>query len=135
MIDLQSLLKEHIDSVQEKEAVFGVDDCSPWCGSWVEKATGVRVIEPDWHSWPEAEAKIKRAGSLCALWDEALADHYDTMWPTGTPIFGDVGIIETRIAGQVSGIFLDHGRFVWRVKVGVSILQPRNIVKVWTFQR
>jgi hypothetical protein len=38
------------------------------------------------------------------------------------------------VAGQVSGIFLDHGRFVWRVKNGVSFLMPRTIVKAWTFQ-
>ena len=133
MTDLHALLQDHILEVMDKPAVFGVDDCSPWCSAWVEKATGVRVIDPDWRSWDEAKAKIDRAGSLCALWDEALAG--SNLWETGIPTFGDVGIVETRIAGQVSGIFLNQGRFVWRVKVGVSYLMPREIVKAWTFQR
>lgn len=133
MTVIREKLRLHIDEATGKQAVFGVDDCSPWCATWVEKVTGQRVIEPDWHSWEEAEAKIKAAGSLCALWRDALEG--SILWETGVPEFGDVGIIETRIAGQVSGIFLDHGRFVWRVKDGVSFLMPRNIVKVWTFEK
>lgn len=134
MTDLPALLQAHIEAVIDKPATWGVDDCSPWCGSWVEKAIGQRVIEPDWHSWEEAQAKIRAAGSLCALWDDALAcSPLSPVWG-GAPAFGDVGIVETRVAGQVSGIFLDHGRFVWRVKNGVSFLMPRTIVKAWTFQ-
>ncbi len=34
-------------------------------------------------------------------------------------------MVWTRIAGQVGGIFLDHGRFVWRVSNGVHYLMPR----------
>ena len=134
MSELAGLLHAHVGAVIDKPAEWGVDDCSPWCASWVETAIGERVIEPDWHSWEEAEAKIRSAGSLCALWVEALS--CSSLSPVyGQPIFGDVGIVDTRIAGQVSGIFLDHGRFVWRVRDGVSFLMPRTIVKAWTFQR
>lgn len=134
MTDISALLYQHIEAVSDKEAVFGIDDCSPWADAWQALFTGERVIpNPDWHSWGEAEAKIKSAGSLCALWDEAI--YGKPLYQTGAPEFGDVGIIETRIAGQVSGIFLDHGRFVWRVRNGVSFLMPRTIVKAWTFDR
>ncbi|KKX28222.1 hypothetical protein [Rhizobium sp. LC145] len=134
MSDIGELLQDHIDAVSSKDAQWGVDDCSPWADEWQAMFTGERVIpEPDWHSWEEAEAKISAAGSLCALWEEALIG--ELLWETGAPEFGDVGIINTRIAGQVSGIFLDHGRFVWRVRRGVSMLMPREIVKVWTFQK
>lgn len=133
MTDIAGLLKSHIDAVTGKDAVFGVDDCSPWADMWQSQFTGQRVVNPDWHSWEEAEAKIRSAGSLCALWEDALIS--SSLWETGAPEYGDVGIVETRIAGQVSGIFLDHGRFVWRVKDGVSFLMPRTFVKAWTFRK
>lgn len=131
MEDMRKLLKQHIDSVSGKEAVFGLDDCTPWCATWVWMVTGVRVIDPDWQSWAEAKSKIEQAGSLSSLWDQTLAG--TMMCETFSPVFGDIGVIETRVAGQVGGIFLDHGRFVWRVKDGVSILMPRTVVRAWTF--
>jgi|GEM_PF-1653821 len=134
MTDVRAMLKEHIEATFERKAVFGVDDCTPWVDAWQAKFTGARFMaKPDWSSWEEAKAKIDAAGSLCALWEEALFGTSFT--ETYQPSFGDVGIVETRITGQVSGIFLDHGRFVWRVNIGVSFLMPRTIVKAWTFDR
>lgn len=134
MTDVGDLLKEHIASVEGKEAIFGVDDCSPWADQWQSKFTGERVVaEPSWQSWEDVQQMISERGSLCALWEDALVGK--PLWETGVPEFGDVGIIDTRVAGQVSGIFLDRGLFVWRVKTGVSYLTPRRIIKAWTFQR
>lgn len=129
---LRDLLKEHVASVEGKDAEWGVDDCTPWCASWVRKVTGVCLIEPDWHSWEEAKAKIDRAGSLCALWDETLVG--SIMEETLDPKYGDIGIIARSDDGQVSGIFLDQGRFVWRVRNGIFIQPARPLVKAWTFR-
>lgn len=134
MNDLSEKLRTHIETVQGKEAVFGIDDCSPWADMWQAQFTGERVVpEPEWRSWDDVERMIRDKGSLCALWDEALIGK--PLCETGFPEFGDVGIVNTRVAGQVSGIFLDHGRFVWRVKNGVAYMAPREIIKAWTFSR
>jgi hypothetical protein len=57
------------------------------------------------------------------------------MEETLDPKYGDIGIIARPAEVQVSGIFLDQGRFVWRVRNGVFIQPGRPLVKAWTFRR
>ena len=114
--------------------VWGVSDCSMWAAGWVGQVCGRAVCLPQWASREEAHALIRDAGSLDALWCEALLS-YRGVRETGVPDHGDVGIIHTGRFGQVGGIFLHGGYFAWRVEpAGVLFLMPREIVRVWSIR-
>ncbi|MBM3090276.1 hypothetical protein GFB56_05540 [Ensifer sp. T173] len=127
-------LKFHhfIEESMKTPLVWGVSDCSSWPAAWVEKITGTSIMLPVWGSETEAFTLIAAAGSLEALWHQALA--VSGLRQTGAPELGDVGIIETRVCGQVGGIFLPAGLFAWRAEIGVRMLVPRQVVAAWSFR-
>ncbi|MBB4185820.1 hypothetical protein GGE07_002470 [Sinorhizobium terangae] len=128
--DLAEPLRAFLEEAQESESVWGVSDCSKWAASWVEQVHGRKIALPRWKSREEAHRLIARAGSLEALWSEALADF--GLFQCGVPQLGDVGVIETGRYGQVGGIFLHGEYFAWRAETGVAFLVPRLIVKTWS---
>jgi hypothetical protein len=116
--------------------VWGESDCTAWARGWVESVIGRRMPLPGWRSREEAQRHIGKAGSLVALWSEAL-DAFGLAEQFQDPQPGDVGIIDTHLAGQIGGIFLNHGIFAWRAEpMGVRLIRPRprTIVKVWAIQ-
>jgi hypothetical protein len=120
----------------EQPMVWGDSDCTAWARAWVESVTGRRIRLPKWSSRDEAVDRIEKAGSLEALWSGAL-DAYGLPEQLREPQPGDVGIIDTHLAGQIGGIFLNHGIFAWRAEpAGVRLIRPRprTIVKVWAIQ-
>lgn len=131
--DLAEALHAYIAQAQDAPMQWGVSDCSKWSAGWVELACGRPVALPRWSSHREARHLIDKAGSLDALWSDALAAY--GLREVGVPELGDVGIIDTGRFGQVGGIFLHGGYFAWRAEPsGVLFLMPRDIVRVWSIQ-
>ncbi|WP_149746730.1 hypothetical protein [Rhizobium sp. RU35A] len=133
--ELTSFLEESADV----PLVWGQSDCTAWSAAWVERATGCRIVMPEWSSRDEAMEYIAGAGSLANLWSDIIDDDDSgvLMDGHGEPSAGDVGIIETHLAGQVGGVFLNHRNFAWRGDAGgFRIIRPRlhTIVKFWRLQ-
>ncbi|WP_411033846.1 DUF6950 family protein [Shinella sp. BYT-45] len=132
--DLVEPLRAYIEAAQDAPMVWGVSDCSMWPAGWVESVHGRPISLPKWSSREEAHALIRKAGSLDALWAEALLPFHGVR-EAGVPDYGDVGIVETGRFGQVGGIFLHGGYFAWRAEpAGVLFLMPRDIVRVWSIR-
>ncbi|MEI3850036.1 MULTISPECIES: DUF6950 family protein [unclassified Ensifer] len=132
MIDIDAELRAYIEAANDAPVEWGVSDCSSWSAGWVAKVTGEPVPMPPWHSADEAYALIAEAGSLDALWRDALATR--GLRETGDPDVGDVGIIDTGRFGQVGGIFLAGEYFAWRAEKGTRFLVPRRIVRSWSIR-
>lgn len=132
--DIAEQLKAYLDAAVESPMIWGVSDCSMWAARWVEQVCACHLDLPSWSSREEAHALIKEAGSLDALWREVLLS-CPAAYETGTPQYGDIGIINTGRFGQVGGIFLDHELFAWRAEPsGVLFLRSRDIVRVWSLR-
>jgi hypothetical protein len=126
----------YAEAAMEQTTVWGESDCTAWSRKWVETTLGRRMSLPKWSSREEAIVHIERAGSLVNLWSKAL-DSFGLFERYDDPQPGDVGILNTHYAGQIGGIFLNHGIFAWRAEpVGARLLRPRQrtIVKVWALQ-
>lgn len=135
MVEIAERLQSFLQEAESMPLVWGESDCSKWPARWVETARGVKVPLPSWSSRDEAHALIATAGSLVALWDDALAAA--GIYEAGVPHAGDVGIIDSHLAGQCGGIFIDENFFAWRAEPqGYRILRPRRntIVKAWSLQ-
>lgn len=133
--DRGEALRALAERLGDKPPEWGVDDCSMMVAQWIADATGRDFDWPRYDSAEDANALIAAHGSLAALWTAILA-------PAGIcelhlaadeiPAIGDVGIVSTRHVGDVGGIFLHGGNFMWRSE-RVTIFPPRRhtIVKVW----
>jgi hypothetical protein len=136
MIDARDLLRvplhEHVASVEDKPVEWGADDCTMWAAGWFRRVKGRALDLEPYGSRDEALALIEGAGDLATLWTAALDGHLAEQY--GEPEFGDVGVIASRMFGQVGGIFGDDGVFFWRAERGTALLRPRTstIVKIWT---
>lgn len=91
---------------------------------------------PEYTTRDEANEHIEAAGSLVNLWSDIIDQDDDAglVDGFGEPSAGDVGIIDTHVAGQVGGIFLHHRNFAWRAYGGgYRLIRPRlsAIVKFW----
>lgn len=135
MTDIPDLLQAFLAETVDKPMVWGVSDCTTWPAEWVERACGVTLPHLAYADRDEARALIEKAGSLVAVWDEALAQTH--LMETGVHEAGDVGIIETHAYGQCGGIFIDENYFAWRAEPqGYRVLRPRprTILKVWSIR-
>lgn len=111
------------------EVTWGKDDCSMFVARWVEQETGQPLVLPSYASREEAYARIAEAGSLAALWADIANEA--GIPETGSPVLGDVAVIETARFGQVGVICLENGVCLWRETKGVTIFPPRQIVAAW----
>ncbi|TDX72594.1 hypothetical protein EDE05_12815 [Neorhizobium sp. R1-B] len=135
MTEVYEMLKAYLAEAEDAPMIWGENDCSTWPAKWVERVRGVSVPLPAWFSREEAHALMRKAGSLVALWDEALSEC--GIYETAVAGIGDVGVILSHAHGEAGGIFLDGGYFAWRAEPkGYRILRPRQntIVKVWSIQ-
>ncbi|WP_275790572.1 DUF6950 family protein [Pararhizobium gei] len=131
---IEEQLKAHIEGAYAVDAEWGKSDCTPWAGEWLELRTGRKIEWPvQWSTQDEAMSIIGRAGSLVSLWDDYLFGF--GLSQTGFPALGDIGVVDTGRIGQVGGIFLAGGYFVWRIKRGVMMIQPREIAGAWSIPR
>lgn len=126
------LLKEFIEGFNGRPVTYGVDDCAPFAGLWITKATGRKVSLPPYDSREGGQELIRSAGSLVAVCDHCLSEA-GIFERFGSPALGDVGILRTAGFGDVGGVFGAGGYFFWRHAEGVAVLRPREryILKVW----
>jgi hypothetical protein len=122
-------LDEYIKAYQEKDCIWGVDDCSSWAAKWIEVSRGVSLDLPQYQSRDEALELKAQKGGLVKLWDDVLGRA--GIYPKGKPVKGDVAVIETCRYGQVGVICLEGGYAAWRAERGVSFISPRKLVAVW----
>ncbi len=127
---------EYVDWKQQWDGVpvvWGESDCTAWAARWVEFATGKKLDLPKWNSRRDAQRLIAEAGSLEALWDEHLAKV--GIYQTSEARWGDVGIMNTTVAGPVGGIFSPWAAgFNWRAEDGIRLLsiRPANLIAIWS---
>ena len=128
---LHDKLFDLIEELEGKPAEWGVNDCTMWAATWFQRVHGRRLPLAAYGSEDEARRLIAEAGTLADLWAKALDGHLLERY--GEPEFGDVGVITSRLFGQVGGIFGDDGMFFWRSARGTALLRPRRdtIIKVW----
>lgn len=128
---LRARLREHVHAAEGRPVTWGDDDCTMWAAHWFKRVHGVRLNLAVYSSREEAHALIAKAGSLVSLWSSALDGRLFERY--GEPELGDVGVIESRLFGQVGGIFGDDGTFFWRSERGTALLRPRptTIIKAW----
>lgn len=130
--DLEAELRAFIEEFDGKPVSYGVDDCAPFAGLWVERATGRKLAIPRYDSREAGQVLIQKAGGLVELCDDLMAEA-GFRHRYGDPEYGDVGILRTNAFGDVGGIFAHAGTFLWRHAEGVGIIVPRAryILKVW----
>lgn len=135
MRDRGARLREIFDGLSETQITWGVDDCSAVPARWVAERTGRQVWTPPYRSEAQAAALVSQAGGLAALWDEiATAHRLRTLALGAEPVeIGDVGIMQTRLSGEVGGIFLHGGILMVRCNDGVRTFWPRAgaMVAAW----
>lgn len=132
MNELSEKLRTHIDAANERDMIWGVDDCTAWVAAWLETALDTSIERPRWTTREEAMQLIDAAGSLEALWSDVLCNA--GLYETGDPQEGDVGLIRSS-KGDVGGIFLYGGYFAWRGEPrGIAILRPRLILRSWSIR-
>ncbi len=124
--DRTERLRAYLAALQDKPAVWGVDDCCLFAARWFERESGVTLALPAYAS--EAEARALMAGGVEALW-RGVAARAGVM-ETGLPGHGDVGLIESR-HGPMGCIWLHHGRVAVRSQAGWSYLRPRAFIAAW----
>ncbi|MDK4704335.1 hypothetical protein PH562_18930 [Rhizobium sp. CNPSo 4062] len=133
MTNIETALRAYVEAAEKQPVVWGESDCSAWAARWVSSFHGRKLIAPHWRSSVEARQLVADAGSLAALWTKVLSE-YGLQLRYGAPQAGDVGILETRVSGQVGVIFIHDALVVWRGEpVGARFLRPhpQAIVKVW----
>lgn len=131
MTDIRNLLSRHVSDVEGLPVEWGVNDCTMWAVEWFERVKGYELDLAPYASREEAYELIDNAGGLNELWGSALVGHLERRYVD--PQFGDVGVIRSRLFGQVGGIFGDDGVFFWRSDKGTALLRPRpsTIISVW----
>ena len=130
--DLEAELRAFVECYDGKPVVYGKDDCAPFAGLWVERATGRTLAIPHYDSREGGQELIRAAGGLVELCDGMMADAgFGERY--GEPELGDVGILRTNAFGDVGGVFARAGIFLWRHAEGVGVIAPRAryILKVW----
>ncbi|WP_027488463.1 DUF6950 family protein [Allorhizobium undicola] len=132
--DIDGALRAYIEAAQDLPYEWGKSDCTSWAAAWVERVHGRKVKRPRWKSQDEAHALIARRGSLLALWSDVL-EEFGLQPGYGDPQPGDVGLIETRLAGVVGGIFIQHGLFCWRGEpYGTRPMMIRSYKAFWSIR-
>lgn len=132
-------LRAFLERYQGKPVTWGIDDCSACPALWVAEETGWKVDYPSYSSEAEGLALKARHGGLVPIWDERIGEHLVERFDDPQP--GDVGIIDTRLWGQIGGIILAGGIIALRketpdkLKGGWHPFGPvRRFEKVWAVE-
>lgn len=114
-------LEDFINAYNEKDVVWGEDDCTAWAAKWVEIATGNQIELPPYQTQEQAHEIINEAGGLVELVNQYLGFLYEY----GEPELGDIAVIETARSGLVTVIMLQNFAAVWRGDTGVKAFRVR----------
>lgn len=130
--ELEAAMRAFVDEFDGRPVTYGKDDCAPFAGLWIERATGRKLALPSYGSREGGQELIRKADGLVELCDALMADA-GFFQRYGEPEYGDVGILRTSAFGDVGGIFAHAGHFLWRHAEGVGLIVPRQrfILKVW----
>ena len=122
-------IENFINSYDEKEVVWGEDDCTAWAANWVGIATGKRIKLPAYSNQEQAHEIIDQAGGLVSLITQYLGFSHEY----GEPELGDIAVIETARSGLVTVIMLENYAAVWRGDTGVKAFRarPNHIKAYW----
>lgn len=134
-----SVLENWLKISDEPECIYRFNDCCAWPARWIEYAFYVKIELPYYSNRKEADALLKEAGSMEALWSRALQG---VATPIGTDPekarLGDVGIMQTHRFGQIGLIIAAPHQAFYRCErredeVGVAggVVRPRNMVQIW----
>lgn len=125
-------LEAFCEAMDGKPVTYGIDDCSTWPAQWAVNETGCDLDWPEYSSREEAQALIDEAGGLAPLWDAAIGSRFEECHEEYPPV-GSIGIIRTRLFGEVGVIFVFAGVVCWRHETGVRVfgVRPNTIVKAW----
>lgn len=100
-------LRVFLSRLEGKPVVWGRDDCSAAPALWWSEETGIPVRLPVYSSKEEADAIRNRMGGLSEAWQQ-VADQVgavERFWTLQSPPeVGDVGIVRTRLYGEIGGI-------------------------------
>lgn len=124
------LLRDYLAS-STQPVQWGVDDCTMWAARWVRIVSGRDVATHSYGSEAEARSLIVRLGGLPSIWSDALEGFAECFHPQ----LGDVGLVDTRLAGPVGVIFAAGGLALRRrIDGGVWAFSTahRALIKAWT---
>lgn len=122
-------LQAFVKAAENEPIVWGKTDCCSWPTQWVKEETGCALALPIYRSRDEAQALIKRAGSLLAIVDRLMAGA--GFGKTDFPVLGDVGVVALSDR-DVGVIFAEGGFAVWRGDRGSAFIKPRKVLAAWT---
>lgn len=128
-------LQAFMQRYEATPTTWGADDCSASAAKWLEEETGIRVDFPVYATQDEGLAIKRGAGGLLPIWQERL-DAVRVHERYGEPQLGDIGIIDTRLYGQIGFIALQASIIaVRRADAGWHFMGPiRKFVKVWAVE-
>ncbi|MCF1452301.1 DUF6950 family protein [Agrobacterium vitis] len=133
---LEDALRAHIEATGTTPCEWGKSDCTSFAAAWIETVHGRPVKRPRWKSKERAMALIKKRGSLLDLWSDVLGDFGLLRGMGGmVPEPGDVGLINTHLAGVVGGIFVKPHLFAWRSEpFGTRLMHIRSFEAFWSIR-
>lgn len=99
-------LRSFIEELAGTPVVWGQSDCSAAPAKWIEREFGLSLDLPAYNSREEAHRCVTAAGGLANLWS-GIAIPGGLYEIYGEPQLGDIGIVDTRLYGQIGGIFAD----------------------------
>lgn len=126
-----ALLQEFVTASADP-VVWSVSDCTAWARAWVKRATGIDVPVLPYANRDDAMALIAREGGLPAIWGRALGEA--GLFETDQPQLGDIGLVDTRIAGPIGVIFAQGGCALRRRDDGgvfTFATAHRALIKAW----
>lgn len=128
-MSLDDDLLAYANACKESSCVWGETDCSSMPARFVETRTGKRVPLPTYRTRGEAARLIAKAGSLEALWGDALAEI--GIFPAASPEPGSVAIIDTEDHGEVGAVIAHGGIAICVAEAGVKMIRPRQYRAIW----
>ena len=110
-------LKTFVSTFAAGPVVWGKDDCSAAPTEWLRQECGIDVALPRYRSREEAQAVVASFGGLSEAW-RSLAIENGLNVRYGEPELGDIGVIDTRLYGEVGGILASGRVFLVRKDSG-----------------
>ena len=132
-------LRAYVGAAQGKPATF--DECSVWPAQWVVNERGVEFDWPVYADEAEMRAMIDRDGGLVSVWERvARAAGREEIPVMESPPLGSIGVVMTRLHGQIGCIFADGQIGCFRTQdkddpdnggVRMFGLRRHTILKAW----
>lgn len=133
-VGVSAAVMDFANQWRDVPVTWGNDDCSMWPASWIY-SRGYQLDIPEYSSEGEAKAIIESYGGLASVWSQIAKSA--NIPATREPREGDVGIMRTRVLGDVGCIFVQYGMTaLLRTSPGFRALpvRPQNIIAAWAVE-